>query len=435
MFSPEYWWERHKGNVLRGNVSDIAKWGGMGRVVAEISERLPALGYNIIVFTRRKILGNVYPTSFYQEKNIIRYKPVEGTEVIGIPPCTGLGERVQPGSASLYKDQPWDCIVNWDHVFAAVNYARDFNKNIWDIMNEHETIIHGHDFFGAQFIYNLKTARMLPDLKTILSVHLSSTREEEDRDERLQWEHKGCKLADLVHVISRYQQEVIQKRYRIRQKKIVYIPNGIDVQKFRPKNQDENYKETLRKYGLEKYILFWGRIDHVKGIKELVRAYSLLADWYKKEYQLAIIGIPADERYFYEIKREIRETAPEVASRIRFYAERLPEQDLVRIIQSASVAVFPSKIEAFGLVALEAQACGIPVVAGNVGGFRETVLDAKTGVLVDSRDPHSIAAGIETVIANRDSMSGNAREFALNFTWDNIVQRYDKELYKRLDLI
>jgi hypothetical protein len=54
MFSPEYWWDATKGQVLNGSVSDIEKWGGMGRVVAEVSERLPKHGFHVTVLARKK---------------------------------------------------------------------------------------------------------------------------------------------------------------------------------------------------------------------------------------------------------------------------------------------------------------------------------------------------------------------------------------------
>jgi glycosyltransferase involved in cell wall biosynthesis len=93
------------------------------------------------------------------------------------------------------------------------------------------------------------------------------------------------------------------------------------------------------------------------------------------------------------------------------------------------VAVFPSVREAFGLVAIEAQACGIPVVVGRAGGLPENVMEKKTGITVEGAEPSSIAAGLEYVIANRQRLAERTREFAQNYSWGRIARRYVNELY------
>lgn len=437
MFSPEYWWDAAKGEVLNGKVEDIEKWGGMGRVVAEVSERLPKLGFRVTVLARKKSLHDspIYPQSYYNPENVVHYKPMENLNVYAVPPCSGLGERIQSKSGSLYVDNPLDCIVTWDQIFTSINYIHDFSRELNQKIQDESTIIHGHDFYGAQFIYNLKTARALPDLKCVLSIHMSSDREEEEvkKDERLQWEQKGCKLADKVHVISKSQERIIKTRYKIRSGKLVYIPNGINLEKFRPPTEEEKRSDEtwLKKYGLRrKYIAFWGRIDPVKGISNLISAYEKLCHKSKMEYALAIFGMPSNwEFYHNNILKKYRELPEEVKPKVKIYAEQFTDNVLLTLIRSASIGVFPSIKEAFGLVAVEAQACGLPVVVGNVGGLPENIIEKKTGVLVDGNDASSIAEGLEYVIANRDEMAENTVPFAQQFSWDKIVERYVSELY------
>ena len=437
MFSPEYWWNLGKGEVLKGKVEDIEKWGGMGRVVADVSERLPSFGYHVTVLARKKSLTGspIFPQSYYNPENVVQYRPISNVDVYAIPPCSGLGERIQTKSGSLYVDNPLDCIVTWDHIFTTINYIYDSNGELCRKMFDEGTIIHGHDFYGAQFIYNLKTARVLPDSKCVLSVHMSSDRKEEEvkGDERLQWEQKGCKLADKVHVMSKSQEMIIRSQYRIRSDKLVCIPNGIDLKKFRPSTEEEKKKdvELLQRYGLKrKYIAFWGRIDPVKGISNLILAYDKLYYKSKTEYDLAIFGIPANWEYYHNDVLDKYNNLPEdLRSKVKIYTEQLPDDVLLSLIRSASIGAFPSTKEAFGLVAVEAQACGLPVVVGNVGGLPENIIDKKTGVLVDGNDTSSIAGGLEYVIANRDEMAENTVPFAQQFSWDRIVERYVKELY------
>jgi len=437
MFSPEYWWNPAKGQVLRGKVEDIEKWGGMGRVVADVSERLPKFGYHVTVLARKKGLSGspIYPQSYYNPENVVQYKPAENVDVYAIPPCSGLGERIQPKSGGLYVDNPLDCIITWDQIFASINYIYDFNNELNSKIHDESTIIHGHDFYGAQFIYNLKTARAMPDLKCVLSIHMSSERGDEEvkNDERLQWEQKGCKLADKVHVISKSQGRIVKSQYNIRSDKLIYIPNGIDLKKFRPPTEEEKKsdEELLKKYGFKrKYIAFWGRIDPVKGVSNLILAYNKLYYKSKTEYDLVIFGMPSNWEYYHnDVLKKYNDLLDDLKPKVKIFTEQFPDDVLLTLIRSASIGAFPSTKEAFGLVAVEAQACGLPVVVGNVGGLPENVVEKKTGVLVDGNDISSIAAGLEYVIANRDEMADNTIPFVQQFSWDRIIERYVSELY------
>jgi glycosyltransferase involved in cell wall biosynthesis len=347
MFCPEYWWDKRKGKMLRGKIDEIEKWGGQGRVVAEISERLPYYGYHVSVLARLAKSKHsdhfgIYPNSYYQLKNIAHYRPVDGVDVYGIPACSNMGERVQPRSGTLYIDNPPDCIVTWDHVFTSINYIHDFNKKLEEKLKDLEnTLIHGHDFFGAQFIYNIKTARKLPDSFCVLSIHMSSDREEDEikRDERLQWELKGCKLADKVHVVSKYQMEIIKNKYHIRPKKMFYIPNGVDLEKFRPAKDEEKTEdeEILKKYGLnqKKYIAFWGRMEPVKGISNLIKGFDRIVKR-NPEYELVILSIPSNWEYYHnEVLKIYGGLSQEVKSKVKIFTEKFPEKELFTLLRNA----------------------------------------------------------------------------------------------------
>jgi D-inositol-3-phosphate glycosyltransferase len=99
---------------------------------------------------------------------------------------------------------------------------------------------------------------------------------------------------------------------------------------------------------------------------------------------------------------------------------------LVDYYQAASVVVVPSYNESFGLVAIEAQACGTPVVAANVGGLPTAVVDGETGVLVEGHDPRNYADVIERLLdddATRDAMSRAGAEHARQFGWEETARR------------
>jgi D-inositol-3-phosphate glycosyltransferase len=96
----------------------------------------------------------------------------------------------------------------------------------------------------------------------------------------------------------------------------------------------------------------------------------------------------------------------------------VPYQRLADHYRAADVAVVPSHNESFGLVALEAQACGTPVVAAAVGGLRTAVRDGFSGLLVDGHDPRDYATAVRSVLARRELLSAGARRHAALFSWD-----------------
>jgi D-inositol-3-phosphate glycosyltransferase len=119
-----------------------------------------------------------------------------------------------------------------------------------------------------------------------------------------------------------------------------------------------------------------------------------------------------------------------VADRVRFL-EPVPHHELPDLYRAADVVVVPSASESFGLVALEAAACGTPVVATAVGGLRLTVRDAETGYLVGERDAPAFAAALSRVLADptaRERLGANALRLARRFPWsrtsDGILEAY-----------
>jgi glycosyltransferase involved in cell wall biosynthesis len=227
--------------------------------------------------------------------------------------------------------------------------------------------------------------------------------------------------------------EIIKNKYHIRPKKMFYIPNGVDLEKFRPAKDEEKTEdeEILKKYGLnqKKYIAFWGRMEPVKGISNLIKGFDRIVKR-NPEYELVILSIPSNWEYYHnEVLKIYGGLSQEVKSKVKIFTEKFPEKELLTLIRNASIGAFPSIKEAFGLVAVEAQACGLPVVVGNTGGLKENVIEKKTGVLVNGNNPDSIASGLEYVIANRKELAENTLPFSKKYDWNSITEKYVKELY------
>ena len=180
-------------------------------------------------------------------------------------------------------------------------------------------------------------------------------------------------------------------------------------------------------------LLFVGRIQPLKGLGVAVRALSQLEPAVP-EAALVVVGGPSGVEGEAEVDR-MHELVHRLGldDRVRFVPPQ-PHELLSTYYRAADVCVVPSRSESFGLVALEAAACGTPVVASAVGGLTNLVKDGQTGFLIDSREPADFAAAITAVLAD-DQLAGRlgrrAAQHARGYTWTVAAARL-RELYAQL---
>jgi D-inositol-3-phosphate glycosyltransferase len=170
-------------------------------------------------------------------------------------------------------------------------------------------------------------------------------------------------------------------------------------------------------------MLFVGRIQPLKAPDVVLDAAArLLADdpSLRDRLEVRVIGAPSGSGL--AAPRQLEEQAARlgIADVVRFLPPQ-PRERLAEQYRAADVVLVPSHSESFGLVALEAQACGTPVVAAAVGGLRTAVRDGVSGVLVDGHDPRDYAAAVRAVVARRELLSAGARRHAGAFSWDRTV--------------
>jgi D-inositol-3-phosphate glycosyltransferase len=117
-------------------------------------------------------------------------------------------------------------------------------------------------------------------------------------------------------------------------------------------------------------------------------------------------------------------------------------EKLATLYKASTLVAVPSYSESFGLVAVEAQACGTPVIATNVGGLKTTVADNKSGLLVNGHDPRTWAQALAQVSLNEKEylqLKVGAREHALNFSWDKtvdgLIEVYERALIVKPKLV
>ncbi len=253
------------------------------------------------------------------------------------------------------------------------------------------------------------------------------------------WSEKNTmEYADAVIAVSRGMKGAILDAYpRIDESRVHVVLNGIDTQLWRPRptweeSEEANGWSVLKDYGVDPsrpIAAFVGRITRQKGVPHLVKA----ASHFDPEVQLVLCaGAPDTPEIAAETEQLVKDLQAE-RDGIIWVQEMLPKEKLQEILTAADTFVCPSIYEPLGIVNLEAMACGTAVVASDVGGIPEVVVDGETGTLVhyDENDPEaferSIAEAVNAMVADR----ATAREFGERgkqraidvFSWETIAQQ------------
>jgi D-inositol-3-phosphate glycosyltransferase len=208
-------------------------------------------------------------------------------------------------------------------------------------------------------------------------------------------EAEVVRCADLVVASTREEHDQLVRHYGADPTRIEIITPGVDHTVFSPGDR----AQARRRVGLTggPVLLFVGRIQPLKGADLAVRTLAAVTD---QSAQLVVVGGPSGPDGAGEVAA-LRALVAELGleHRVRF-VEPQRHHRLVDYYRAADVCIVPSRTESFGLVALEAAACGTPVVAAKVGGLRLLVDHDVTGFLVDERDPATYAAHVDRVLRN-----------------------------------
>jgi D-inositol-3-phosphate glycosyltransferase len=205
------------------------------------------------------------------------------------------------------------------------------------------------------------------------------------------------------------------------------IPCGTDIETFHPIPKAEA-RATLGFEANERIVLYVGRFDPRKGIETLIRSFTKIAKGSSSQepMRLVIVGGAQKEGTDAKEKARIEDLVQKLGiSEQTTFAGQIGHDRLAQFYSAADVCVVPSHYEPFGLVAIEAMACGTPVVASNVGGLKYTVVPGETGLLVTPQDVSGFAIAIEEVLSNQ-CWSTQARQQASdwvqqNFSWTGVA--------------
>ena len=240
----------------------------------------------------------------------------------------------------------------------------------------------------------------------------------EEPPERLGAERRAIARADRVLVPTSGEAEDVIRLYGAAPDRIRVVPPGVDTAAFFPRDREE----ARRRLGIggKEVLLFVGRLQPVKGPDVAIRA-AAEAMRTRPDAVLVVVGGPSgpDGLAYARGLRDLA-AAEGVADRVVFLDPR-PHDELPWVYSAADVLLMPSRSESFGLAALEAQACGVPVVAASVGGLRHVVENGGTGYLVEGHEPERYAERIlrllaDPALARRLGAAGRRR--AATFSWE-----------------
>ena len=291
--------------------------------------------------------------------------------------------------------------------------------------------IHANYWLSGVAGHTLKHTLDLPLVSTFHTLaRVKAESGDAEPQRRIDAETAVIACSDAVLASCTAEADQLRRLYDAAPERIEIVPPGVDHAFFSP--GDVRGARAALGLSLDRpVLLFVGRIQPLKGLDVAIGALAALA---REDSELVVVGGPSGADGDDELER-VQKLASTlgVAERIR-WAPPQPHHVLSTYYRAADVCLVPSRSESFGLVALEAAACGIPVVAAAVGGLTTLVDDGRTGLLIEGRDPAAFAAATDLLLARPDvaaAMGRNAALDARSYTWSTSAARL-RRLYADL---
>jgi D-inositol-3-phosphate glycosyltransferase len=244
---------------------------------------------------------------------------------------------------------------------------------------------------------------------------------DEEPQQRIDAETAVIACSDVILANSKAEADQLVTYYGAEPDRVQIVAPGVDHALFSP-GVKAGARAALG-LGASPVLLFVGRIQPLKGVDVAVRALRELDD---PTATLLVVGGASGregETELARVQQLVREL--DVVDQVHFLRPQ-PHHELSTYYRAADVCIVPSRSESFGLVALEAAACGTPVVAAAVGGLLTLVYHGRTGYLVEQRDPAQYAAHVREILSSPElaaDLSRNAAELASHFTWSTNAAR------------
>ncbi|HSJ56136.1 MAG TPA: glycosyltransferase [Anaerolineae bacterium] len=331
-------------------------------------------------------------------------------------------------------EAPYDKNLVADHLPEFVAGVRAFARR----EGLHYDVIHSHYWLSGLAAIELREVWGTPVVQMFHTLgHMKNSvangPQEWESERRIAGEARVMAEADRLIAATPLERAQMVWLYGAEASRIVVVPPGVDLQLFHPVPEEEA-KRMLGQPAPRRIILFVGRIEPLKGIETLLRAMALVAPqvphWQEDLSVIVIGGAPGAgvDKVHAELER-LRRLRAELGIEDLVTFHGAEDQDtLVYYYSAAEMVVVPSHYESFGMVALEAMACGTPVVASRVGGLAFNVQDGETGFLVPDGDPHALAERILVLLHDRglrQRLGARAAQWANRYSWAAVADQLE----------
>nr|WP_246507009.1 D-inositol-3-phosphate glycosyltransferase [Actinocrinis puniceicyclus] len=389
--------------------------GGMNVYIVEVSKRLAALGIEVEIFTRASA-GDLPP--------VVEMAPGISVRHITAGPYEGLSKEDLPGQLCAFT--------------SGVLRAEARRKpGYYDVIHSHYWLS-GQVGWLAKERWGVPLVHSMHTLARVKNAAMAASDVPEPQN-RLIGESQVVEAADRLVANTEQEAEQLVRLYRADPSRVAIAHPGVDLETFRPGDR----AAARAGLGLPPHapvLLFTGRIQPLKAPDILLR---LAADLLKRDpdrYRdlvVVIVGGPsgtglAEPHQLTTLARQLG-----ISEHTRF-VKPVGQAQLADWYRAADLSLVPSYSESFGLVAVEAQACGTPVVAAKVGGLVTAVRDGESGILVPGHDPADYATACASLLDDPGRlahMRNGARRHAAEFGWaataDRIVGVYSDAIAER----
>lgn len=373
------------------------KVGGMNVYVRELANRLGALGVGVDLFTRNHAGSD--------EDGTLEGDNVRVVHLEGGPPDADLKDlllHVEPFTRGVLA------------------YRRDTGACY--------QVVHSHYWLSAlagRVLAESAGARHVVTFHTLAELKRRARAGEDEPDYRSRAEGDIMRSADFITASTPHEVEAMAELYGVSRERLKVVHCGVDTELFRPLDATR----SRRRLGLngEKVALYVGRIEPLKGVEFLLH----IAACVDKDLPFKLMIVGGDPETEPEPRRLAELARTLGLNNVVEFVGRVPRSSLAGYFSAADVCVVPSYYESFGLVALEAMACGSPVLATRVGGLPWVVDHGRNGYLLPWRCPERFADTLAMIFANeglRNSLSRAALKTADSMSWDRAAGRF-LELY------
>jgi len=369
--------------------------GGMNIYVMETARRLAARGVMVDVFTRH-------------------HDPLD-PEVINLAPGARL-IHLPAGAPSLDKTGVYQLLPEFTSQLRRYCVS---NRLSYDLVSSHYWLsgLVGMRLSSEWGVPHSTSFHTMAELKRRGRPEESEVSERDDSEKQI------ARAADSIIVWTEDERQTVAEYCNTDPKKISVIPPGVDLSHFRPMSKQE--ARSHLGYGEEKNILFVGRLEPLKGVDRLINAVASLEN--AATINLTVVG--GDDNSTEKARLQAVASRMKLSSQVNFVGA-IDQSELPIHYNAADVCVMPSYYESFGLAALEAAACGTPVVASEVGGLPAIVKDGETGYLVPVKRADVMAEKLCHLLSDdlaRHRMGTAARNHAETLSWDQSAEK----LYSR----